>query len=185
MPSHSRSSHSSSNHTQVHHTVPDIITYRLDEALVYVRPSTNYKEAISLAIKEYPSELGNISPRRITFTIQASMNGTRRTVRISESAWEKSISTMVKGEVIAIEILPEITITTSATVDAPPPKYIADKLSDSECSPTSTSSDEPRSPEGLAATTESTNRSSVHSRPSSPGLRQLCPSFKRVTFLSR
>ncbi|KAK7473050.1 hypothetical protein VKT23_001154 [Stygiomarasmius scandens] len=97
--------------------VPEIITYRLDDSLVYVKPLLDYNEAISLAIKEYPNELGPIPRHRITFTIQATMNGNRKTVRVSESAWERTVSRMVRGEVVAIKILPE------DTAEAPP-KYI-------------------------------------------------------------
>ncbi|KAK7444260.1 hypothetical protein VKT23_015270 [Stygiomarasmius scandens] len=99
--------------------VPEIITYRLDDSLVYVKPLLDYNEAISLAIKEYPNELGPIPRHRITFTIQATMNGNRKTVRVSESAWERTVSRMVRGEVVAIEILPWPEDTAEA-----PPKYI-------------------------------------------------------------
>ncbi|KAF5345285.1 hypothetical protein D9758_008418 [Tetrapyrgos nigripes] len=107
-------------HALANRAIPDIITYRLDDSLVYVKPPTDYNEAIDLAIKEYPDELLDLARHRISFTIQATMNGTRRTVRISESAWEETVYKMVRGEVISIEILPE----DRKLVEAPP-KYVA------------------------------------------------------------
>ncbi|KAK7444259.1 hypothetical protein VKT23_015269 [Stygiomarasmius scandens] len=202
MPSHSRSSYASApNHTN---SIPEIITYRLDDSLVYVKPSLNYNEAITLAIKEYPSELGPISRSRITFTIQATMNGTRRTVRISESAWERTVSRMVRGEVVAIEILPEETTFASevevknlnlkmSQVDlGAPPKY--NQATSDDCSSSTSSGFSPTFSsfgEASGSREELTGANGgCRSLPGSPScsssFRQFCPSpFKRVQFLSR
>ncbi|THU85040.1 hypothetical protein K435DRAFT_806220 [Dendrothele bispora CBS 962.96] len=97
-------------------TVPDIITYRLDGDLVYVKPSLDYNEAIALAIKEFPHALAGIPHNRIRFSILAVVKSGRerkdrmdRTrVRISESAWAKTLEKMVKCEIVELEVIPEI-----------------------------------------------------------------------------
>jgi len=83
---------------------PDIITYRLDDKLVYVRPADNYEEALDIAQKEYPDELSQVPRERIAFSKAATVSGQRHVVRISESAWVGAVSRLLRGEVIDIQV---------------------------------------------------------------------------------
>lgn len=75
------------------------------------------QQAIDVAQKEFPEDLGNVPRHRIIFTIQATMNGTKRAVRISESAWTSTVSRMLRGEVIDIEVVDD-------RKTDPPPRYL-------------------------------------------------------------
>ncbi|TFK44860.1 hypothetical protein BDQ12DRAFT_673703 [Crucibulum laeve] len=89
-------------------TIPaDIITYRYNHKLVYVRPADNYEQALDFAQKEFPDELENIPRDRITFVIVANMSGERKPVRISESAWPAAVARLLRAEVIDIVVRPD------------------------------------------------------------------------------
>jgi hypothetical protein len=60
-----------------------------------------------MALKEFADELTGIPKHRIRFSLQATMNGNRRRVRISESAWPSAVSRLLRGEVIDIEVVEE------------------------------------------------------------------------------
>ncbi|KIY63225.1 hypothetical protein CYLTODRAFT_146047 [Cylindrobasidium torrendii FP15055 ss-10] len=81
----------------------DIVTYRFQQTLVYVRPELSYDDAIAVAQTEYP-ELSATPKEKIMFKIEASMNGKRQPVRISRSAWASTLGKMLRGEVIDIEV---------------------------------------------------------------------------------
>ncbi|KAF8070781.1 hypothetical protein FPV67DRAFT_1414279 [Lyophyllum atratum] len=100
----------------------DIITYRLQSKLVYVRPADNYEQALDFAQKEFPDELAGVSRDRISFNITAKMNGEHRHVRISESAWVAAVTRLLRGEVIDVHVRPPPG--TIDTKDAPPPQYL-------------------------------------------------------------
>jgi len=103
-------------------TVPaDIITYRFGDKLVYVRPADNYEQALDFAQKEFSDELSQVSRDRISFTIVATMNGERRAVRISESAWVAAVARLLRGEVIDIQVRPQ---PQSADSKDLPPQYL-------------------------------------------------------------
>ncbi|RDB25429.1 hypothetical protein Hypma_007551 [Hypsizygus marmoreus] len=103
-------------------TVPaDIITYRLGCKLVYVKPADNYEQALDFAQKEFPEELANVSRNRISFTIMANMNGERKVVRISESAWVAAVARLLRGEVIDVQVRP---LAPSADSKELPPQYL-------------------------------------------------------------
>lgn len=80
-----------------------------------------------MAQKEFPDKLANVARDRIYFTIQASMNGARRTVRVSESAWTSTVSRMLRGEVLDIQLQDE-----KPSADAPPQYLDVPKLQDAE-----------------------------------------------------
>ncbi|KAL0564917.1 hypothetical protein V5O48_017118 [Marasmius crinis-equi] len=88
-------------------TPPPIITYRIGEKLVYVKPAHTFADAVELAMAEFPDELDGIPSRRITFTASATLNGEKRAVRISESAWPGATERMLRGEVLDVVVLPE------------------------------------------------------------------------------
>ncbi|KAF9262929.1 hypothetical protein L218DRAFT_928540 [Marasmius fiardii PR-910] len=99
---------------------PQVITYRLGEKLVYVEPAPTYAAAVALAFQEFSDELDGISPHRITFSVNARLNGEKRPVRISEGAWSFTVNGMITNEVVNVVVAPE-----SDRKDyAPPPHYL-------------------------------------------------------------
>ncbi|KAK0460472.1 uncharacterized protein EV420DRAFT_211996 [Desarmillaria tabescens] len=83
---------------------PDIITYRFRGNLVYVKPELDYKVALNLARSEFV-ELHGVSQHQIVFITYASVAGQRTSVRISASAWASTVSAMLRGEIVDIEIM--------------------------------------------------------------------------------
>ncbi|KAJ7891507.1 hypothetical protein B0H13DRAFT_1887137 [Mycena leptocephala] len=96
--------------------LPDYITYRFANRLVYVRPAQTYEIALDIAQKEFV-ELANISRDRISFNTVATLNRQEpRVVRISESAWFVAVARQLCGGVIDILV----------TLDPnSPPTYLA------------------------------------------------------------
>jgi len=100
---------------------PEVITYRLGEKLVYVKPATNYEQGLDVAQKEFSEELSEVSRDRISFNISAPVNGERRPVRVSESAWPAAVARLLRGEVIDIQVRP---LPRSADTKEHPPQYL-------------------------------------------------------------
>ncbi|KAJ6620866.1 hypothetical protein B0H10DRAFT_2019802 [Mycena sp. CBHHK59/15] len=76
--------------------LPDYITYRYANKLVYVRPAQNYEVS-----SEVPRE-------RISFNTIATLNRQEpRVVRISESAWFAAVARQLCGGVIDILVSPD------------------------------------------------------------------------------
>lgn len=122
----------------------DIITYRYNNELVYVKPEPLYEvrtflascclvlillhDAVSLAIGEFPA-LSNISRERVVLITMATMAGARQRVRISASAWESATRRLVRGEVVEVHLLPDASEGKKAGIVhedyvAPPPQYL-------------------------------------------------------------
>ncbi|KAF9012473.1 hypothetical protein BDQ17DRAFT_704566 [Cyathus striatus] len=129
----------------------DIITYRFAEKLVYVRPADNYEQALDVAQKEFPEELGDIPRDRITFNIVANINGGRKHVRISDSAWIATVARLLRGEIIELHIRPD-----TSEKDAPPLYLEVPVINDGEDKPLQNSRAAPSS------------RASLRTRQSSP-----------------
>jgi len=85
-------------------TPADIVTYRFRGNLVYVKPELDYEVALDVAQKEF-IELFGVDRHQIVFTTQATVAGTRTAVRISASAWASTVSRMLRGEVIDVDIV--------------------------------------------------------------------------------
>ena len=64
------------------------------------------QQALNFAQKEFAEELSEVSRDRISFNISAPVNGERRSVRISESAWPAAVARLLRGEVIDIHLRP-------------------------------------------------------------------------------
>ncbi|KAJ7852466.1 hypothetical protein B0H14DRAFT_2354772, partial [Mycena olivaceomarginata] len=96
--------------------LPDYITYRFANRLVYVQPAQTYEIALHIAQKEFV-ELADISRDRISFNTVATLNRQEpRVVRISESAWFVAVARQLCGGVIDILV----------TLDPnSPPTYLA------------------------------------------------------------
>nr|GAT57801.1 predicted protein [Mycena chlorophos] len=82
--------------------LPDYITYRYANRLVYVEPAKTYEAAITIAKKEF-SELADIPSEHISFNTVATVNRNEaRVVRISESAWLAAVARQLCGGIIDI-----------------------------------------------------------------------------------
>ncbi|KAJ7039095.1 hypothetical protein C8F04DRAFT_1255257 [Mycena alexandri] len=87
--------------------LPDYITYRFANRLVYVRPAQTYETALDIAQKEF-IELAAIPRERISFNTVATLNRQEpRVVRISESAWVAAVARQLCGGVIDILVSPD------------------------------------------------------------------------------
>ncbi|KAK7057510.1 hypothetical protein R3P38DRAFT_2841374 [Favolaschia claudopus] len=99
--------------------LPDYITYRYLNRLVYVRPAITYEvpsTALDIAQKEF-IELADIPRDRISFNTVATINRHEpRVVRISESAWFAAVARQLCGGVIDIIVTPDANS---------PPTYLA------------------------------------------------------------
>ncbi|KAF9039489.1 hypothetical protein BDZ89DRAFT_1156942 [Hymenopellis radicata] len=101
----------------------NLITYRFEEELVYVGVVPNYKDALDIVVKEFPI-LSEVDRERLTLSTHATMNGARRTVRISESGWAPTSAKLLRGEVIDVTLKPPVnglkSRSAESLVDAPP-----------------------------------------------------------------
>ncbi|KAF7375868.1 hypothetical protein MSAN_00001200 [Mycena sanguinolenta] len=85
--------------------LPDYITYRYANRLVYVRPAATYEIALDMAQKEF-AELADVPRERISFNTVATLNRQEpRVVRISESAWLAAVARQLCGGVVDIIVL--------------------------------------------------------------------------------
>ncbi|KAJ7496978.1 hypothetical protein FB451DRAFT_1075245 [Mycena latifolia] len=85
--------------------LPDYITYRFANRLVYVQPAPTYEIALDIAQKEFV-ELAAVPRDRISFNTVATLNREKpRVVRISESAWFAAVARQLCGGVIDIIVL--------------------------------------------------------------------------------
>lgn len=82
------------------------------------------QEAIDVAIKEFPDQLGHIPRHRISFMLQANMSGTKRCVRVSESAWPMTVCRLVRAEVVEVVVTEDRKSSPAPTTEAPPPTYL-------------------------------------------------------------
>ncbi|KAJ7188629.1 hypothetical protein C8R46DRAFT_1341334 [Mycena filopes] len=129
--------------------LPDYITYRFANRLVYVRPAQTYETALDIAQKEF-LELAKIPRERISFNTVATLNRQEpRVVRISESAWVAAVARQLCGGVIDILVAPD---------PNSPPTYLAVPAGDVM------QQDEME----ILRKTRSTPSSPAHSRQSSP-----------------
>ncbi|KAE9403310.1 hypothetical protein BT96DRAFT_878715 [Gymnopus androsaceus JB14] len=104
---------------------PEIITYRLGDKLIFVKPALEYEVAIDMAIQEFP-ELKPISEshkERITFYTTTTVNGKRQNVCISKSAWKPCVTRMLRGEMITILVV-DPDSANSIDLQPPPPQYL-------------------------------------------------------------
>ncbi|KAJ6581803.1 hypothetical protein B0H19DRAFT_882847, partial [Mycena capillaripes] len=87
--------------------LPEYITYRYANQLVYVRPAQDYETALDMAQKEFV-ELSNVPRDRIKFNTVARLNRQEPCiVRISESAWFAAVTRQLCGGVIDIFVSPD------------------------------------------------------------------------------
>ncbi|KAJ3998741.1 hypothetical protein F5050DRAFT_1173854 [Lentinula boryana] len=108
---------------------PEVIIYRYNDKLVYVKPAMEYEEAVDLALQEFPilktltAEKG--SREHIAFYMMNSMHGRRENICISRSAWKPCVSRMLRGEIITIVVVNlDKEVATSSLQVEPPPQYL-------------------------------------------------------------
>ncbi|KAJ7209699.1 hypothetical protein GGX14DRAFT_631590 [Mycena pura] len=88
-------------------SLPDYITYRFINRMVYVRPAQTHELALDIAQKEFV-ELADVPRDRISFNTVATRNHQEpRVVRISESAWPAAVARQLCGGVIDILVSPD------------------------------------------------------------------------------
>ncbi|KAL4071367.1 hypothetical protein V8B97DRAFT_1917582 [Scleroderma yunnanense] len=97
----------------------DVITYRLDDKMMYVPLDFNWGEALRHARRAF-EKLAKIDEKRITFSVNIVKEGQRSSVGITPSAWQSVASHLARYEIIDITITPEVIVTDT---DAPPPRY--------------------------------------------------------------
>ncbi|KAJ7244191.1 hypothetical protein B0H12DRAFT_1129825 [Mycena haematopus] len=130
--------------------LPDYITYRYANRLVYVRPAATYDIALDMAQKEF-MELADVPRERISFNTVATLNRQEpRVVRISESAWFAAVARQLCGGVVDIIVLAD---------PNSPPTYLA--------APTDMTKEEI----DILRSTRSTPSTPARSRQSSPSAR--------------
>ncbi|KAF5356641.1 hypothetical protein D9757_012856 [Collybiopsis confluens] len=120
---------------------PEIITYRLGDKLIYVKPVTDYGQAIDLAIQEFPilrayTENGD-GRDRIAFYTVTEGRGTKHSVCISKSAWEPCVSRMLRGDVVNIVVTPSSSSSSSTSSSSPSSSSVSFKANETDFPPPS------------------------------------------------
>ncbi|KAL4066469.1 hypothetical protein V8B97DRAFT_1025013 [Scleroderma yunnanense] len=105
-------------------TGADVITYRLEEKMVYVPLALNWAEALEHVQGAF-EELGKIDKKRIKFFVNIMRDQQRVAVGISPSAWPSVASHLARYEIIDIVVTPDPVISEGvvSNVDVPPPVY--------------------------------------------------------------
>ncbi|KAF9238330.1 hypothetical protein BU15DRAFT_62538 [Melanogaster broomeanus] len=103
----------------------DIITYRLEDEMMYVPVAPNYKQAIGYVRDAFPN-LKEVKDSSITLTRIANvMIGSQQpSVGITAAVWPRMIPHLLRYEVIDIRIkacIPDITVTPPVKSEAAPP----------------------------------------------------------------
>ncbi|KAJ3761401.1 hypothetical protein EV360DRAFT_80256 [Lentinula raphanica] len=108
---------------------PEVIIYRYNDKLVYVKPALDYEEAINLALQEFPilrtltTKEG--SREQLAFYMINSTQGRREHICISRSAWKPCVSRMSRGEIVTIVVvnMDEEAAQSPSQIE-PPPRYL-------------------------------------------------------------
>lgn len=109
---------------------PNVLTYSLDNKMVYVTPAEDYEQALDFAYSVFPTELHSIPRSRVYFSVNIVVRGSPRTSRISPMAWSAVIMTLKQYEIVLVSVLPPEHTNTDAmnnsyaNIDSiPPPTY--------------------------------------------------------------
>jgi len=101
-------------------STPDLITYRYDERMAYVKPAETHDKAAEYA-REVFSDLSATPTSRISFSITVRVQDKINKVTIAPRAWRDTMSSLAKFEIVDIVITspsPRISIHELA-----PPEY--------------------------------------------------------------
>jgi len=97
---------------------PDVVTYRLNDKMVYVTPAQSYEQALDFAQNEFADELRHIKRDRISFSVLVNAGiGIHRSVRIGTMAWSAVVSGLKRYEIIDVHVQPDLCM---EHVDEPP-----------------------------------------------------------------
>ncbi|KAG2347542.1 hypothetical protein BDR05DRAFT_958283 [Suillus weaverae] len=95
----------------------DIITYRLNDQMMYVPLAKNFDQAVTFARSAFEGDLTGIDKSRISLSLNVMANGKQSSVCISRAAWSAITSHLVRYEIVDVHIKPEL------EVSGPPPSY--------------------------------------------------------------
>ncbi|KAG2754023.1 hypothetical protein P692DRAFT_20854473 [Suillus brevipes Sb2] len=95
----------------------DVITYRLNNQMMYVPPAESFDQAVTFARSAFEGDLTGIDKSRISFSLNVLANGKQSSVGISRVAWSTIMSHLARYEIIDVHIQPEL------KVSGPPPSY--------------------------------------------------------------
>ncbi|CAL1711258.1 unnamed protein product [Somion occarium] len=148
-------------------SVPDLITYRLNDKLVYVTPAATYEQAIAYAKEVFTDELDGVDPQYISFSVQVAFKQEKRPVGIGPMAWKSLIARLQQYEVVDIMVHPQVVV--HSPDDTPPEYPYADDNKEQQEYLSQRSS--PSSPSRALPRSRSRTPPCSASRESSPGLR--------------
>ncbi|KAG1740881.1 uncharacterized protein EDB91DRAFT_1081945 [Suillus paluster] len=95
----------------------DVITYRLNNQMMYVPPAQSFDQAVTFARSAFETDLTGIDKSRISFSLNVLANGKQGSVGISSVAWPTIMSRLARYEIIDVHVQPEL------KVSGPPPSY--------------------------------------------------------------
>ncbi|KAG2347529.1 hypothetical protein BDR05DRAFT_848115, partial [Suillus weaverae] len=84
----------------------DVITYRLNNQMMYVPPAKNFDQAVTFARSAFEGDLTGIDKNRISFSLNVLANGKQNSVGISRVAWSTIMSRLAQYEIIDVHIQP-------------------------------------------------------------------------------
>ncbi|KAI5118966.1 hypothetical protein M0805_009377 [Coniferiporia weirii] len=126
---------------QPHSKPAELVTYRLDNEMVYVSPASDFDEALSYAQKVFP-QLAGIARERIAFSVNVRVGGALRAVRIAPMAWERVLKSLATYEIVDLSVLPLASSSRAAKSDtcvhnvhSTPDLYASGGGSDPDCPP--------------------------------------------------
>ncbi|KAJ8586424.1 hypothetical protein M405DRAFT_743643, partial [Rhizopogon salebrosus TDB-379] len=88
----------------------DIITYRLNDKMMYVPPAENFDQAVTFARSAFDNELTGVHNSRISFSLNVLTNGKQTSMGISSVAWAVVVSRLEPYEIIDVHVQPEIQV---------------------------------------------------------------------------
>ncbi|KAJ8588827.1 hypothetical protein M405DRAFT_768598 [Rhizopogon salebrosus TDB-379] len=89
---------------------PDVVTYRLNNQMIYVLPAQSFDQAILFARSAFESELTGVHNSRISFSLNVLANGKQTSMGISSVAWTAVVSHLERYEIIDVHVQPEIQV---------------------------------------------------------------------------
>ncbi|KAJ8586425.1 hypothetical protein M405DRAFT_695724, partial [Rhizopogon salebrosus TDB-379] len=104
-------------------SAPDIITYRLNNKMMYVPPAQNYDQAVIFARSAFERDLNGVDNSRISFWLNVLANGKQTSVSIVPAAWPSVVSRLARSEIIDVHIHPAIEV-------SPPPSSLSSSSSE-------------------------------------------------------
>jgi len=102
----------------------DVITYRLNNKMMYVPPAQSFDQAVTFARSAYESDLNGVDQSRISFSLNVIAQGRHSSVGITSEAWPSVVSRLARYEIIDLHVTPAIKV-------SPPPSYKSGRSSSS------------------------------------------------------